>query len=203
MLRRIRRTLGLLRRLSPAARRVAISRLLETRASRTQRLRSALATRPDTLLFICHGNIMRSAFAAAWVNQQYPNLGMRVIGAGTNATRGRPAQEVAQRVAAQMGTPLDGHSATPLSESEPGSSALLVCMDRANEANTATLWPNYASRVFLIGDIDELGMTDSALGEPNERWVADPYAMGDEVTKAAFERIKRLATVWADALRRA
>lgn len=195
-LMRARRALGLLWRLPAASRNAALSRMLETSAMRNARLERVIAMQPDTVLFICHGNIMRSAFAVAYMRLKYPDLGLRVCGAGTHAGSGRPAQHSALRVASEMGVPLDSHRATPLHEAHPGANALLLCMDRANEGNTMAEWPDLAERVFLLGD----AMKGDAVSG-NDRWVADPYGKGDEATRAAFTRIAELVDRWVALLR--
>lgn len=196
---RTRRALGLLRHLPPGARGAALKRMLETSSARQERLERAVATPPDTVVFICHGNIMRSAFAVAYVKARYPDLALRVLGGGTHASPGRPAQESALRVAKELGYPLGAHRATPLAELSPGGGALLLCMDRANEGNTMRLWPEHASRVFLLGDVLKSG--EPGL-EGGDRWVTDPYARGDGATRYAFERIAALVDEWVNLLGR-
>jgi protein-tyrosine phosphatase len=194
---RVRRTLGLLRRLRGAARGVAIQRLLEGRATRQRRLDRVLASRPSSVVFICHGNIMRSAFALEYARQHYPQLADTMLGAGTHATRGRGAQHSAITVATEMGIALDTHGATPFSELALDHEVLLLCMDRANEANVAAQRPELADRVFLIGDIDDGAGQHTS---DTERVVSDPYALGDEATRQAFQRIVELVGKWAAAL---
>lgn len=197
ILARARRVLGLLRRLPASARGMAVRRLLESSSSRQRRLERALAVKPSSIVFICHGNIMRSAFALAYARQQFPDMAASMLGGGTHAVHGRAAQQSALVVAREMGTPLDGHSATPLGELRLDEGALILCMDRANEANVATRLPALADRVFLIGDVDPLSGTQ---GSDATRVVSDPYALGDGATRQAFQRIAELVGQWAAAV---
>lgn len=191
---RVRRAAGLLLRLPSVSRMPAIRRMLESAGSRRRRLKVALMARPDTVVFICHGNIMRSAFARAWAQARFPVSGTRFLGAGTHASRGREAQRSALRVAEEMGCSLAAHRASRLEDVEPGRNALLLCMDRANEAGVMACWPDLADRVFLIGDVVLVDGYDLLADEGPE--VLDPYARGDDVTRAAFAVIAGFVDRW-------
>jgi len=180
-LRSAKRLVSLLGDLPAPARRAAIGRLLETPAARRRRLAAAVASSPDRLIMVCHGNIMRSAFAVVYMKQLVPAVAHRVVGAGTHATHGRLAQNSALRVAPEFGVPLDAHRAQPLDNVTLGAGDVIVCMDRANEANVVSRNASHAARVFLIGD--------GALNDMHDRVVIDPYARGDDATRAAFKQI--------------
>lgn len=210
--------LGLLRRLTGPARAAAARRALESGAAREARLRRALQTPATGLLFICHGNIMRSAFAVAVATDvlqpRSDEVALRSVsalrGAGTNATLGRPAEPSALRAARALGLPLDSHSATPLASLTLRPGEIAVCMDRANEANSVVWAGALADRVFLVGDIVAL-QPDSRLplGSPGalhedeghaERMVRDPYGRGDEATARAFGQVRRYVQAWVTAV---
>jgi len=179
----------LLRTLTGAARWAAVGRLLETQQARSARLARAAAATPQRLVFVCHGNIMRSAFAVAYLRQQAPALAKRVVGSGTHAKLGRAAQESALRVAPEFGVSLADHTAQPLDAVGLGADDVIICMDRFNEANVIARYPALAASVFLVGDIE---------AEPPVagRDVPDPYAKGDEATRVAFRRVSAFADEW-------
>jgi protein-tyrosine phosphatase len=187
-LRRARRLASLLRQLHGPARRAAIGRLLESGAARRRRLARAAAAAPERLIIVCHGNIMRSAFAVAYLRQLAPAVAPRIVGAGTNATVGRAAQDSALRVAPEFDVSLDAHTALPLDLVTLGAGDVIVCMDRANEANVIARHALHAERVFLVGD----GADDDAA----DRFIVDPYARGDDATRAAFQQIVAHANRW-------
>jgi protein-tyrosine-phosphatase len=164
---------------------VAIRRLLESPAARDRRLEAAFAAPPGRLVFVCHGNIMRSAFAVAYLRARAPELSHRIVGAGTHAVAGRAAQDSAVRTAPEFGVSLDGHQAQPLALAAVDATDVVVCMDRANEANVVVAAGHVAERVFLVGDV----------GAPS-REVVDPYGRGDDATRAAFSDVARLAGEW-------
>lgn len=194
--RRLRRHLGVLRRLPPAERRAAIARWLESRAQREARLHAALALPAARLLFVCHGNIMRSAFAQAHAvavaAQRHPSLAVRLLGAGTHATAGALAHPDAIAAAGTLDVSLKQHRARPLAGVPPASDLLVICMDRANEAR-AVVWAGvHGDQVFLIGDI----------AEADAREVLDPYGRGAVATLRAFERVRDHVDAWLARLER-
>jgi protein-tyrosine phosphatase len=134
---------------------------------------------------------MRSAFAVAYLRQLAPAA--RVVGAGTHATAGRAAQDSALRVAPEFGVSLASHAALPLESVTVGAGDVILCMDRANEANVIVRYGSYADRVFLVGD----GGDDAAA----DRVVMDPYARGDAATRVAFQRIVEHAPRWLAVIR--
>jgi len=145
------------------------------------------------LVFVCHGNIMRSAFATRVVQEQYPQHAMRVIGGGTHASTGQPAQDVARTVASAMRFPMADHSATPIESLTLSEHDVIVCMDAMNEANVLAEYPSIAPRVFRVGDIQAVSETMLL----TDREVHDPYGKGEAVTRVAFEALRTLADGWA------
>ncbi len=171
--------------------------MLESETARRRRLRVALAAQPDTVVFVCHGNIMRSAFAQVWTRTRHPEMAAQIMGAGTHASRGREAQSSAMLVGGELGCSLATHRASPLSDVDPGDNALLICMDRANEAAVMAYWPDRADRVFLIGDVALVDAAALPTGDGPE--VRDPYGRGDDATRAAFATIVQLVDGWSRA----
>lgn len=194
----VRQVLGLLWRLPGGSRGPAILRLLESRTARRRRLEKALRQPAQTVVFVCHGNIMRSAFAAAWTQSHHPGLSRRILSAGTHAILGRRAQQSALAVAEVLKCPLIAHRATPLSAITPSGDTLFICMDKANEANTVARFPRCSERVFLIGDVQELGRQEACGIVARE--VRDPYDLGNPVTLDAFQAIVKLLDLWAAAI---
>jgi protein-tyrosine-phosphatase len=198
----VRRWLWVLRTLPAPARRWALRRLFEVPSSRQRRLGAALAGAQGRRVFVCHGNIMRSAFATEIARDAQPALAPRIVGAGTHATTGRAAQDSALRVAPAFGVSLHGHTATSLQVAAIGAHDVVVCMDVMNEANVlASGVP--AERVFLVGDVLAVAQGPASDGPANDgptpagREVLDPYGKGDSVTHDAFGALAQLARHWA------
>ena len=116
-----------------------------------------------------------------------------MVGGGTHAKAGRPAQDAALTVAAQMQLPLTDHRARPLDALMLREHDVIVCMDALNEANVLAAYPALAPRVFRVGDIGAVReMVPLA-----DRELHDPYGKGELVTRAAFEVLRSLASGWA------
>lgn len=76
------------------------------------------------LVFVCHGNICRSAFAQAVARRE----GFRTAGFGLSTTSGMPAHPPVAAEAARRGLPLDDHRTTALDDFvfEPGDLLLVM-----------------------------------------------------------------------------
>jgi protein-tyrosine-phosphatase len=154
------------------------------------------------MVFVCHGNIMRSAYAAQVAKQRFPHVAHRVADGGTHATKGRPPQESALRVSREQQAPLDGHEATPMAMLALSPHDIVVCMDAMNEANVLAAFPGLAERVFRVGDIEAPAVTgvSGQLSQQgvshDDREVRDPYGQGDASTRDAFMRIAQLVARW-------
>lgn len=188
-LHRLRRTLGRWRRLVQA---LSLSELLEVarvfrepRTARAARLAQLSLGETGRLVFVCYGNIMRSAFAAAAVQAKVPTLAPRTVGAGTHATPGRAAQHDSLIVAPEFGVSLAAHGATRLDTIGVTVHDILVGMDLENVARARMLPGVDPSRVFLIGDAIAAGERIAI----RHRVVEDPYGHGLERTRAAFQQV--------------
>src|SRR5262249_44448554 len=74
-----------------------------------------LATAPHNIVFVCHGNIMRSALAEARLKQICKaRLDISISSAGLHAIGGRQADPRAIKIGPQFGVSLKSHRATPL-----------------------------------------------------------------------------------------
>lgn len=121
------------------------------------------------LLFVCSGNICRSPMAAAIAQAAAHEAGMhiRVASSGTGALTGRPAEETAEAVLAEIGLTLDGHSARQATREDVHAAALVVAVTRAHDA-----WLRmHASEATHIVTFDEL----TGLGD-----IPDPYGQSLE-----------------------
>jgi len=172
------------RRLAPASRlsfaRVWLRRLF----TRSGALPTGLPPAPH-LLFVCHGNILRSAVAQAlWTDRVRTGLapaGSAAQSAGTAAKDGDRADPRGVSVAREMGIVLDGHRAGRLSEELVNRSDLVVVMDFLNEADVVARFPSSAGKVRLLGSF--LGQD----GRPAE--IRDPYSGSQDDVRASFQMI--------------
>ena len=172
------------RRLAPASRlsfaRVWLRRLF----MRTGPLPAGLPPAPR-VLFVCHGNILRSAVAqqlyADRVRTGLAPEGSIAESAGTAARDGDPADPRGVTAARDMGIILDRHRAGRLSEELVDRADLVVVMDFLNEADVIARFPSAASKVRLLGSF--LGGD----GRPAE--IRDPYSGSQDDVRASFQMI--------------
>ncbi len=179
----------------PADRRAAYvkRRLARTvGASRAVSLPSPAAS----VIFVCHGNIMRSAAAAGFLREELRAAGIanvRIGSAGTHAHDGRPADARAQDAARQLGLSLRAHVATRLTKQLVAEYDVIFAMDDLNYVNILATFPESRSKLMLFG-----GMRASGSYRAHE--IADPYMTSAGQINATIATIKRYVAALAQAL---
>ena len=177
--------------LAPAERRVLLRFALRATMRGLPDWRPALR-RARTVSFICHGNIIRSPFAAAAFAQLMREGGHRieVVSAGVAARTGEPADPRAAASAIERGVSLASHRATMLDALHVKAADVLVVMDRLNLARILARHPEAEGRVVLLAGCHADGRT--TLDE-----IHDPVAGTlDDVRKShaeVLEGVRRLA----------
>jgi protein-tyrosine-phosphatase/predicted ATP-grasp superfamily ATP-dependent carboligase len=105
------------------------------------------------VLFVCSGNIIRSALAEAMLRDLLPKgSAIRARSAGVLATQGRTADARATTAARQFGLSLEGHRSTPLSEALARDSDLIVVMDDLNWSVLAQRFPAAIPKTHLLAE---------------------------------------------------
>lgn len=176
------------------ARRIYV-RLWFSRTLGFRRPRTTL-TQPATamILFVCHGNIMRSPAAAAMFHQQVGTRhAPRVRSAGVDAVEGRPADPRAVKEALNFGVSLTSHRAQPLTSDLVGNADLIVVMDLLNEAHLLARYPTAAHKVVLLGAFTG-GRALSDLIIP------DPYSGDAETIQRCFSQVAQAVRALHSAL---
>jgi protein-tyrosine-phosphatase/predicted ATP-grasp superfamily ATP-dependent carboligase len=157
----------------------------------------ALPRQMESVLFVCHGNIMRSAAAAGFLREELRAAGItgvRVTSAGTHAHDGRAADARAQDAASQLGLSLREHGATRLTPTLVAEHDVIFAMDELNYVNIATTFPQARSKLLLFG-----GVNPSGRYRAHE--IADPYMTTAGEVYATIAQIKRYVALLAQALR--
>ena len=133
------------------------------------------------LLFVCHGNIIRSPLAAALCRREAERQGVQVEGAPAGlhpAPRIRAAPRAAG-AAASLGVSLEGHRSRPLTAAVVGDADLVLVMDFANDAELIARFPGAWRKVRLLGAFAGNGGV-----------IADPYAADAAAVRASADRIQ-------------
>jgi len=150
----------------------------------------------NSVLFVCHGNIMRSAAAAGFLREELRTAGLaniRVASAGTHAHDGRPADIRALDAAHQLGLSLREHSATRLTPRLVAEHDVIFAMDELNYVNVATMYPQARKKLLLFG-----GM--SASGRYRAHEIADPYMTSASEVNATIAQVRRYVALLAQAI---
>lgn len=126
---------------------------------------------------ICHGNIIRSPFAAA----QLARAGLPCISAGLNAGPGTNADPRAIRIAGEFGVSLETHTSTAVTaEMIEGADAIFV-MDGINEARLISQFPHAREKTFLLGSFSPKRLSQDE--------IADPYKGDDGAIRRCYDII--------------
>lgn len=149
--------------------------------------------RAERLVFVCKGNICRSAYAGALAHGQ----GLAVASCGLDTTPGLPADAVAQRIAAGRGIDLAAHRTQRWLETELTGADLVLAMEPGQLRRIAKRVADVRGQVGLLG----------LWSMPPLRAIKDPYGQADARFEACFDLIEaavaRLATALAAARLRA
>jgi protein-tyrosine-phosphatase/predicted ATP-grasp superfamily ATP-dependent carboligase len=166
-------------RRSPAWRQRRASKRLETAQRR-------LAARPGeagcSVVFLCHGNICRSPFAAALLRKRLgEDSGIAVAGAGLLPLIGRQTPRQAILAARKWEVDLEPHRSGHLGAEELGAFDLVVLFDRANETGLRALTGPQAPPALRLGDF----LSGRARGSE----IADPIGGDAADFEATYEQI--------------
>jgi protein-tyrosine phosphatase len=131
----------------------------------------SIPTGVQSVLFVCHGNIIRSPMAAALLERHFSDADcheISVASAGLYAKPDRGADARALVVAKEFGVSLDNHRCRPLTKEMVERSNAIVAMDCLNAAALFQRYPGARQKVFLLGAIDD-GQRSRAVE------ITDPY----------------------------
>ncbi len=161
-------------RLGPGAGRIYASlRLFDVLGVRTAQQRLVPAS-ARSFVFVCFGNIMRSAMAEFLMRRELSEAGIeqpvRIVSAGLHATAGREAHPWAQQASEDLSISLAEHRAKPLTREMVEQADGVLAMDFQNKAELLTLYPEFKEKIFMLSAYAE--------GAWQYREIPDPY-LGD------------------------
>lgn len=161
----------IVRQLGPEAGRTYIwLRLLDGLGMRASN-RRMVPPSARSFVFVCWGNIMRSAMAEFLMRQALRDAGLaehvQIRSAGLHATPGREAHPWAQEAAAQLGISLSQHHAKLLTQEMVEAADCVFAMDFQNKAELLQLYPAFREKVYMLSAYAE--------GPGRYRELSDPY----------------------------
>ncbi len=170
------------------------------------------------VLFVCTGNLCRSATAEAFARREMQrNTGtpLRFISAGTHAVEGNPAASRSMTAAAERGAALERHHARELTRRRVRASHLILCMAAEHRPYVLAMDRSAARRTFLIASFaravsqwswladspaELVTMAAEHLRELPGDDIADPLGHPPEAYAVCAERLDGLVTTVVDAL---
>ncbi|MDB5714974.1 MAG: phosphotyrosine protein phosphatase [Sphingomonadales bacterium] len=132
-------------------------------------------TKVERLVFVCHGNICRSAYADVLAR----DLGMRAASFGLSTTTGLPAHPPIADAARDRGVDPSGHLTTNVEDFSPQDNDLLLAMEVRQVARLRRD-PRFARL-----QIDLLGRYAAV---PH---IHDPYQLNEDYVRTSLARIDR------------
>ncbi len=140
---------------------------------------------PQFVLVVCHGNMCRSPYVAARLEQELtrPARGAIRIESAGFVGWGRPCPPVAVEVAAAHGVDLSSHLATMLVPSRVSAADLIVVMDNPQAQVLRDLFGRADRDVLILGDLDPERI--------ETRTIQDPMEQSKEVFERCYARIDR------------
>ena len=141
------------------------------------------------IMFVCTGNICRSAMADFLLKNKLEKLGLQgkciVLSAGTYAYDGDHSTYDAIKVMEnEYGIDMSSHRATAIRNSKIEEVDLVLCMTNSHKYTLDMLYPAMVNKIFLLKDY---------IGNKGE--IADPYGLGYEIYKECAKEINECIDV--------
>jgi protein-tyrosine-phosphatase len=144
-------------------------------------LRNALKDGKN-ILVVCHGNIIRSPFAANLIAQALgEEARVSIASAGLEAMPGREAHPAALATAATRRVDLSAHAASRLDVALVARSDVIFVMEIAHVLALRQRFPEARAKTFLL----------SCLAPETPLEISDPYDGDQSVFEACFDHITR------------
>jgi protein-tyrosine phosphatase len=159
---------------------------LQHRVLRANALRSLRAApRPQSILFVCHGNICRSPFAEGVFRREIASgfaPGTIVSSAGY-VSPNRPPPPNALTVAREFGVELAAHRSRLLTADIVAGADLVVVMSPRQARGVRAPIGRPAPPILVLGDIDPVSI--------DSREIRDPVKDSADVFREVYARIER------------
>ncbi|MGH7721180.1 MAG: hypothetical protein ACREON_20360 [Gemmatimonadaceae bacterium] len=138
------------------------------------------------IVFVCHGNIIRSPMGEAMLRGLVDQSARAIVieSAGTHAIPGRRADDRARALAARFGVSLERHTARLLTDQIARDAELIFVMDRLNESEVVARFPFAAPKVRMLG---AFALAD---GE-RDCAIPDPFLEDEAAVGRCYERLKK------------
>lgn len=139
------------------------------------------------IYFICLGNLCRSPMAEYLCREEMKKkniAGIEISSGGFLDQTGAHSPEEIHIVMKEAGIDISGHRSSPITEEKIRKSDLIIVMEKRQREDLVCLYPDEASRVFLLSQFDR--------EIPEERDVEDPIGQRLTRYRSCFNEIKYL-----------
>ena len=141
---------------------------------------------PERVLFVCSGNICRSAYAAAKFKQLTKDHDVKITSAGTLRIAGSKAAPEMVATARENGIDLDDHRSSPLSRLLIQSADLIFVMEDNHKQVITRISPESEPKIVMLGHF---------LNEPQQE-IEDPMGQEPEVYRTVSAQIYEALENW-------
>lgn len=140
---------------------------------------------PTSVLFLCHGNICRSPFAAAVFQRSCSasTLAGVVVRSAGFIGAGRTPPTKALAAASRCGIDMSVHRSRVVTREALRAADLIVVMDSDQARSVRSFLRSGNTRVLVLGDLDPNPVT--------RRTIADPWGGSDFAFESSYNRIER------------
>jgi predicted ATP-grasp superfamily ATP-dependent carboligase/protein-tyrosine-phosphatase len=142
---------------------------------------SAAISRAESMLFLCYGNINRSALADVMVRAYAEDSGISVISAGFHSEEGRPADPVMVEVAAEFDLEMSSIRSTCVTQQQLHDSDIIFVMEKGHYDKLIAIDSSIAHKIYLLGAHNT--------GANHSVEIQDPYGRAREVYLACYNQI--------------
>lgn len=162
-------------------------RILAQMHERQSQLMSSLRT-AHSILFLCQGNINRSAFAACKTRSNLPdNNTLHLDSAGFLLEEGRQPSQHSVMIAKKFGVDLSGHRSQVVTHELLANSDVLFVMDRHQLRQLRAMDASVLQKTALLGALDQV----------TADWeIEDPDGKDDESYYRTYAKIGRCIDAW-------
>ena len=164
----------------------------ERRAGRPGGTGQQRLARAHKVLFLCYGNINRSAFAMAYAQSRHSQR-LQFMSAGFHAPGGRPADPTMVEVAAKERVDLSSWKSCVLDTTMVAEAEIILAMELAHLDRLLQEHPDARGKAFLLGSAICATKT-----EPNLE-VPDPYGRDRQTYVDVCRQVMRAIDAWIPA----
>ena len=178
---------GIIRRLGPGAGRIYAGLRLRDVVGMRSENQATVPAAARSFVFVCFGNIMRSALAESLMRKALETAPEEVdkvcvVSAGLHANPGREAHPWMLEAASDLGLSLAAHRAKLLTREMVDAADAIFAMDFQNKAELLTLYPDAANKIYMLSAYAE--------GAWKYREIPDPYLGDLEVTRHCAKQLQ-------------